>query len=140
MSSDYWIRKFQVPVSIIFWFWLTLLVVVSVLPSLPNNEFKGSSPFRPDYLFHFGAHFVLVALFLWWKYGLPFYRDVSMLSVSLAALLAVAVLTELVQKFIPGRTYNIWDMVYNLLGVLLGWLFVYFFLKSLLMHSRGMNS
>lgn len=65
-----------------------------------------------DKLIHFVGHFILANLYLW-------YRADKMKLVSIL-LLIMAILTEFLQHLIPGRSFDIWDIIANLLGVILG--------------------
>jgi VanZ family protein len=69
------------------------------------------TPFRLDYLEHFGIFFILGMLYIVARYKY---------NINVVILLTIyAVLVEFVQIIIPGRTFNPWDFIYNLIGLIL---------------------
>ena len=97
---------------------------------IPNSKEivqQNGTNFRLDYLEHFLAYFAFGTLYILWRGD----RDFSIKGVELAVLFAVACsfsfLTEYMQLIIPGRTFNLIDVVYNLAGVLGSILIIYFF-------------
>jgi len=99
--------------KIAFWLWFGIILILSVIPNTPEQkiEFFGS-PIRLDYLEHFGIFFILGMLYILWTRSLKLNPMLT--------LVLYAVCTELIQIFIPGRTFNPWDFIYNVLGLLIG--------------------
>lgn len=71
---------------------------------------------RLDYLMHFGVYFPL-----------GFFLNKSSLSIQyyffVLLLLVVTAVPEALQLFVPYRTFNPIDLMFNLLGAVLGFLF-----------------
>jgi len=116
----------------LFWVWLVCLLFLTFWPGFSQPENGEESFFSPDYVFHFGAYFLLTGLFLLWKFSPGFYSNSRTIIFSLLALFALAVLTEFIQKAIPQRAYNPYDMLCNALGILTGFIAWYFPLNRLM--------
>jgi len=112
----------------LFILWTLLLIIASVYPDSNKVIINGESSFRWDYLEHFVAYFVFGGLYIVWRSN----TDFIIRSIELAFLFSVtcifSILTEYVQVMIPGRAFNIVDMLYNVGGVLTGILITYFLL------------
>ena len=110
----------------LFFFWLVSIVVISSLPKLSDPDIEWLSDFqiRLDYLFHFGA-FALLALFWCISYFLKNVDYSLKKRVRFFLLLMVfAALDEAHQIFIPGRSFNPIDLLFNELGLsvsIFGW-------------------
>jgi VanZ family protein len=113
----------------LFWVWLILLLVVSSIPSLPVPEEKVLGNIRSDYLMHLIEYFVLASLFVLWKKQTS-YKPVSLLIIWLIGS-AVATVDEVHQLWIPDRSFNPIDLVYNSFGLLLGLLLTNILLISI---------
>ncbi len=113
-------QKLRKPAAVGFWFWLVAIMIVSAWPNLPNPEQPETNLLRPDYLFHFGTHLVLALLFFTWKSSPDFYTRIHRPVLSFTGLLLFAACTELIQLYIPGRSFNLYDMAANSLGTVLG--------------------
>ncbi|MCK4745830.1 MAG: VanZ family protein [Bacteroidales bacterium] len=110
-----------------FILWTLFILFVSMIPNSKEIVQQNGTSFRLDYLEHFLAYFAFGTLYILWRGD----RDFSIKGIELAVLFAVACsfsfLTEYMQLIIPGRTFNIIDVVYNLAGVLGSILIIYFF-------------
>ena len=94
-----------------FRIWLTLIIILSVIPNLSEQKIElFGSPFRLDYLEHFGVFFILGTLFILSGRTINFK--------SIGFLLSFAFLMETVQLIIPGRAFNPWDFIYNIFGLI----------------------
>jgi VanZ family protein len=115
-----------------FWIWLLLVLIISFLPNLQAPENKTNLEFlRPDYLFHFFAYFGIASLFiLWYMNPLP-RKQLSYNLLFIGLGLCIGIVTELCQRWIPGRTVNIIDLTYNSAGMVIGYLSAYWFLIRL---------
>ena len=120
----------------LFILWTLLLIIASVYPDSNKVIIEGESDFRWDYLEHFVAYFVFGGLYIVWRSN----TDFVIRSIELAFLISVtcifSLLTEYVQVMIPGRTFNIVDMLYNVGGVLTGTLITYFLLIRYYMRKK----
>lgn len=126
------IRLIQPFAGWLFITWFVAIIILSFLPSVGKTTSVdiGKIEIRLDYLYHIIIY--LSGTFLAILYAVPspkfpakspFLR--TLLAVTFMILLAL--LLEYLQKLIPSRTFNINDIISNLMGVLLGSL-IYFFL------------
>ena len=129
---------------ILFVFWTLLLVFVSVYPDSKKIVIEGKSDFRWDYLEHFVAYSVFGGLYIVWRAN----ADFTIRNIELAFLFSItcvfSMLTEYVQLLIPGRSFNVIDMLYNVVGVLIGILVTYFliiryYLRKKYASNRGVE-
>ena len=102
--------------------WTITIIVLSLLPkSTLQNEhmklFKGA-----DKIVHFTMYFIL--MFLWyWRSRKP--ARWSYLSIGIIFSVALGITLEFLQKYyIPGRTFDILDIVANVSGVLVVIIFI----------------
>lgn len=108
-----------------FWFWfcLTLILIVSSVPKLPDPSIELQSfdlIIRIDYILHFLQYAILGGLFVLWQ-GLRNKEFTNRtLIITLFIGIAFASLDEYHQLYIPGRRFNPVDMFYNCLGVISG--------------------
>ncbi|MGC9470874.1 MAG: VanZ family protein [Bacteroidales bacterium] len=130
------ISKFRKPASVLFWTWLACLLFLTFWPGISQPEKGEDSFFSPDYFFHFGAYFLLTGLFLLWKFSPGFYGNSRAIILSLSTLFALAVFTEFIQKAIPERAYNPFDMLCNALGIVTGFIVWYFPLNRLMKTEK----
>lgn len=113
------VMKYKV-LNILFWFWLIITVVLSIIPKTPDSRvYAWGIEFRLDYAEHLIFYFVLGMLFVKSK------RQILDANVGLKVLIIFiwvifGVLTEYVQKLVPGRSFNPNDMYYNITGLITG--------------------
>jgi VanZ family protein len=107
--------------AILFFIWLGILLVLTYYPDLPTAKVRIRDEwFRLDYLGHLGFYAVLTALFLLWQAGWGRKVNIKLLILTITGGLMLGALTEITQLFIPGRTMNPLDLVYNCAGILAG--------------------
>ena len=121
-----------------FYAWLIALLILSYYPKLPTTKIEiGDEIIRLDYIGHLIFYAVLIVLFLLWKADSEFKTSKRIFIFSLLVGLIFASINEILQLFIPERTFNPLDMIYNCLGIILGALFTYFgFAKWLLLKFK----
>jgi VanZ family protein len=99
--------------------WVLTIIVVSSTPNVPTLKIHtAKSEIRLDYLMHFCEYGVLTFITFLSFAGNEFkinYRRVVLIIVSL---ILFAILDELHQKFIPGRSFNTRDILSNVSGIL----------------------
>ena len=99
--------------------WFLIILVLSLIPdnSPAKIEVQGFE-MRLDYLMHFGVYFPL-----------GFFLKKSTLSIRhylfVLLLLVVTALPESLQLFVPYRTFNPIDLLFNLFGAISGFLFAF---------------
>jgi VanZ family protein len=104
---------------------LTLsIITVSSLPSLPTPKINtGKIEIRLDYIFHI-LEYGALSFFTFLTYARPdFHISSKTYLVITFCLLLFCILDEFHQKFIPGRTFNINDIISNISGVIGGLVF-----------------
>ena len=115
--------------------WAGFLFVVGVIPDTGDLILQSTSTFRWDYLEHFTGYFILGMLFVIWRGD----RSFRIQTMELIAFMLVGSifgwLAEYIQIFIPGRSFNIIDMLYNFLGILSGTLLGYFLLVRVIIRN-----
>jgi VanZ family protein len=113
-------------------FLVIAILAVSSIPNLPTLKIHtAKTEFRLDYLIHFCEYGVLAFVAFLSFAGKEFkigYRKVLLIVVSL---IVFAVLDELHQKLIPGRTYNIKDIMSNVAGIVAVTVFTMFMFRAI---------
>ncbi|MCK4750615.1 MAG: VanZ family protein [Bacteroidales bacterium] len=119
--------------------WTLLIILVSMIPISKEVLQQNTRNFRLDYLEHFLAYFAFGTFYILWRGD----RSYSIKGVELIILFAVACtfsfLTEYVQLLIPGRTFNIIDVVYNLAGVLSSIMIIYFYFVRYYLRKKYLS-
>jgi VanZ family protein len=107
--------------SSLFFTWLAALLVLTYYPDLPDIKVRIRDEWlRTDYLGHLGFYAVLMLLFLLWQKGRRGSLGKGFLLWAAAGGAALGALTEATQYFIPGRSVNPFDLMYNCLGIIAG--------------------
>jgi len=115
----------------LFIFWLLTIIILSSIPNVPTIKLHtAKTEFRLDYLMHFCEYSFLTFLtflsFAGWEFKFST-RKIILIALSL---MLFAFLDELHQKLIPGRSYNIMDILSNESGILAGTLFILFVFRA----------
>lgn len=124
---------------LLFWIWFAILLILNVIP-IGNDMNKGLSgnhilEFRLDYL----VHSLTILGFAWLNLAARSLGSPGLKLAPFAALVVLgAVLYELVQYFIPWRSFNPVDMFYGFVGAVLAVLFVW--LDGLIRSAAGRAS
>ncbi|MBC8342783.1 MAG: VanZ family protein [Bacteroidetes bacterium] len=111
-------RSNQTLYKYLFWCWLILILGVSSIPSLPVLEKEVIGLVRTDYFIHFVEYFILAMLFVLWKKNTSF-KPISLVLIWLIGT-AIAFADEIHQLWIPDRTFNPADLLFNSFGILSG--------------------
>jgi VanZ family protein len=95
--------------------------MISSIPNLPTPKIKAlDSNIRLDYVIHFLEYFILSLFFMFWRMdtdsGLKFKKVLLFIVLGMC----FALLDEIYQKLIPGRTFNIIDFMYDSIGFSIG--------------------
>ena len=98
--------------------WVLTIIIVSSIPNIPTLKIHtAKKEIRLDYLMHFCEYGVLTFMAFLSFAGKEFkisYRKVLLITIGL---ITFAILDELHQKFIPGRSYNTKDILGNVAGI-----------------------
>jgi VanZ family protein len=104
--------------------WVLTIIIVSSIPNIPTLKIHTArAEFRLDHLMHFCEYGILAfvaQLSFAEKEFRIIYKKFMIITVSL---ILFAVLDELHQKLIPGRTYSVKDIASNVTGILMATIF-----------------
>jgi VanZ family protein len=117
--------------------WTLMIIYLSVRPGTNELLKKQFLEVRTDYLLHFLAYFAFGSLYVLWRGNRQFEIRSIELAILTAAAISFSILMEYIQLLIPGRTFNVVDMVYNILGVIGGVGFTYFYVVRRFLKRRG---
>jgi VanZ family protein len=99
--------------------WMLTIIIVSSIPSIPTLKIHtAKTEIRLDYLIHFCEYGILAFLAFLSFAGNEFKPGYKKYIIITICLILFAVLDEFHQKLIPGRAYNINDILSNVLGIL----------------------
>lgn len=116
--------------KVLFWLWGLTIFILSSLPNIPTQKINiWNEPFRLDYLEHFGVFAIWGGLFIVWKaesQGAFVFRNYIW---AIVGLVMFACADEIHQIWIPGRTFNPLDLIYNVAGLLTTYALIPVFLK-----------
>ena len=102
------------------------IIIVSSIPSIPTLTIHtAKADIRLDYLIHFGEYGVLTFLTFLSFTGNEYKISFKMFSLILPSLILFALLDEYHQKLIPGRLFNIKDILSNMTGILAALIFTF---------------
>lgn len=108
------------------------IISVSSIPSIPTLKIRvADSVFRLDYLIHFCEYGILALMTFLTFADKDFqirYRKLILLT---AGLILFAVLDEFHQKFIPGRSFNLRDILSNVTGILFTLVFTLYIFRKI---------
>ncbi len=96
--------------------WLVVVVALSVLPSI---RVPGQLPAGADKVLHAAEFLVLSGLVSWALAGAGLNRLFLRLLVALPIMAALAGLTELAQRWVPGRSAEPSDLLADVVGILI---------------------
>ena len=112
--------------------WAVIIITVSSVPSLRTLRVRaGEFSLRLDYIIHATIYAILGFLgYLSFTDRNLFLRWRKLFLISFALLL-FAFVDEFHQKYIPGRTFNLVDLISNITGIIAAFVFCYkIFTKS----------
>lgn len=119
--------------KLLFFAYYFLILFFSLSKGVGELDLSGHRlvGFRLDYLLHFLVYFSFFAgyLILGWIGNTPFQRYPLMKLFLLTVVLGIG--TEFLQLLTPNRSFNLHDMAFNGLGILLGILAFLFFRNKL---------
>ena len=115
-------------VRLIIWFkpvaryflaaWIIAILSVSSVPSLTVLKIHtAKTEIRLDYLIHFCEYGILAGLAFLTYAGTEFKMSYRKFILITLCLISFAVLDEFHQKLIPGRSFNVTDILSNITGI-----------------------
>ncbi len=104
--------------------WLIAIFTVSSIPRIPTLKIHIShSEIRLDYLIHFCEYGILAFMAFLSSAGNGFRLNYKRLILITLSLCIFAVIDEYHQKLIPGRSFNVKDILSNISGILTALIF-----------------
>jgi VanZ family protein len=104
--------------KLLFWIWLLVIFILSSLPNIPTQKINvWDEPWRLDYVEHFLVFGALAGLFVLWKSKQGKFQ-IKNYYLPLLGLIIFAAADEIHQIWIPGRSFNPLDLIYNILGLI----------------------
>ena len=111
-----WFRPYS---GYAFIVWMIAILTVSSIPSLPTLKIHtAKSEFRLDYMIHFCEYGMLGFFGLLAGSGKDFDPSFRKMILITTGLIAFAVIDELHQELIPGRTMNLMDIYSDVAGII----------------------
>ncbi len=111
--------------------WMLTILILSSIPNIPTLKIHTARhEFRLDYLMHFAEYGMLSFLAFIYFAENEFrigYRKVILIA---SGIVLFAVLDELHQKLIPGRTFSTMDIMSDVTGVAAAIVFTIFLFRS----------
>lgn len=100
--------------------WTVFIIVFSSIPSLPTLRIHTQgSEIRLDYLIHVIEYGILCGLAFLTFSNDGYKPGAKRVLITMTCLVLFSAADEFHQKFIPGRTFNIIDLVSNVAGIIL---------------------
>ena len=117
--------------------WGLTIIILSSIPNIPTLKIHtAKAEFRLDYLMHFCEYGVLTFVAFLSFAGEEFKIRFRKFMLITAFLVTFAVLDELHQKLIPGRTCSIKDMTSDVTGILAAIIFTLLIFRSIGINLR----
>jgi VanZ family protein len=99
--------------------WMLTIIIVSSIPSIPTLKIHtAKAEIRLDYLIHFIEYGILAFLAFLSFAGSEFKPGYKKYILITIGLILFACLDEFHQKLIPGRTFNVNDILSNVAGII----------------------
>ena len=99
--------------------WILAIIIVSSIPSIPILKIHtAKTEIRLDYLIHFCEYAALAFLAFLSFAGKEFKISSGKFILITLCLISFAFLDEFHQKLIPGRAFNVKDILSNIFGIL----------------------
>jgi VanZ family protein len=117
--------------------WGLTIIILSSIPNIPTLKIHtAKAEFRLDYLMHFCEYGVLTFVTFLSFAGEEFKIRFRKFMLITTFLVTFAVLDELHQKLIPGRTCSIKDMTSDVTGILAAIIFMLLIFRSIGINLR----
>ena len=111
--------------NLLFVIGYVLVFVVTCLPIGGKlNRVKVFSGLRLDHLLHFSLYFLMTLYYLLGRRNNQYLFNTKPLLKYLCLIVFLALSTEVCQLWIPSRSFNLFDIIANLSGVLIGFIVI----------------
>jgi VanZ family protein len=113
--------------------WVLIIIILSSIPNVPTLKIhtSGGAVIRLDYLMHFCEYglltFIAFLSFAGNEYKINFRKYILIIM----SLIIFAVLDEFHQKLIPGRSFNLKDILSNITGIMVASIFTIVVFRSI---------
>ena len=98
--------------------WGIIILILTIIPGEAMVQPSGhGTRFRWDYPEHFAAYFLLALFYYLWRRNSDQFQNRRDFRILIIAGLAASAGTEVLQLFVPNRTFNPVDMGFNTLGI-----------------------
>jgi hypothetical protein len=113
--------------------WILIIITLSSIPNVPTLKIhtSGGAVIRLDYLIHFFEYGLLTFLAFLSFAGNEFKIIFKKYILIIISLIIFAALDEFHQKLIPGRSFNIKDIISDVSGILVVTVFTIFVFRSI---------
>ena len=112
--------------------WVLTIIILSSIPNIPTLKIHtAKSEIRLDYMMHFCEYGILTFMTFLSFAGGEFRINWKKIIIIAVSLILFAVLDELHQKLIPGRTCSVKDMSSDAMGVFAATLFTFLVFRSI---------
>lgn len=105
---------------ILFYLSVATITIASIIPQFFPQRIKISPDFsfRLDYVLHFLSYFFLASFLTIWKFS----KDKKYRLILFITIFGIIVssIFEIIQYFLPSRTFNPYDMLCNFSGFIIG--------------------
>lgn len=107
--------------GILFIIYLIILLLATTVPwSTSEKVGLEGFKFKLDYFLHLGAYFGLAVLYILWQFDILDNLKFSSIILHVFLLLIFSFSTEVIQLFLPYRSFNFEDFIANSMGVFAG--------------------
>jgi VanZ family protein len=104
--------------------WLLTIIIVSSIPSIPTLKIHTArSEIRLDHIMHFFEYGLLTFLAFLYFVSSGFRLNYKKIILITIYIILFSVVDEFHQKLIPGRSFNVNDIISNITGILAGVVF-----------------
>ena len=121
---------------ILFWLSLATITIASIIPQFFPQHIIISPDFsfRLDYILHFLSYFFLASFLTIWKLS----KDKKYRLILFITIFGIIVssIFEIIQYFLPSRTFNPYDMLSNFSGFIIGLIFSTVYLNMKINASK----
>ena len=112
--------------------WIVIVIGVSSIPNLPTPKIStGKGVLRLDYIFHFCEYGFMAFLTLLAFVRKDFSPELKKYLLITFCLIVFAIADEYHQKLIPGRSFNLKDILSNVGGIVAATIFVIIVFSSI---------
>jgi VanZ family protein len=117
--------------------WLLTIIIVSSIPSIPTLKIHtAKSEIRLDYMMHFCEYGLLAFMAFLYFVGSNFRLNYKKFILVTISIILFAVIDEFHQKLIPGRSFNVKDILSNIAGILAAVIFSILVFRKITRYIR----